>query len=139
RDHRGLNLAALGRPAPRKRPSSDSAARHRRHPLALLVGLADVRDGEVRYVDRHREPPLELVGRPLLASASYLAGDRPVGVKLRAALLGAEAVNFELTGSIGPFDDPPVPARAPLDLRGPLEETEAAALGRAGPAFARRS
>lgn len=135
RDQRGLNLATLGRPAPRKRPSSDSAARHRRRPLALLVGLADVRDGEVRYVDRHREPPLELVARHLVASASDLAGDRPVGVKLRAALLGAEAVNFELTGSIGPFDDPPVPARAPLDLRWTLDDTEAAALVHAAPAF----
>jgi hypothetical protein len=135
RDQRGLNLATLGRHATRKQPHAESAARRQRHSLALLVGLADVRDGEVRYLDRRREPPLELVVRQLAASVSEIAGDRPIGVRLRAAILGAEAVNLGATGSIGPFDDPPVPARTPLDLRWTLDDADAAALVHATPAF----
>jgi uncharacterized protein involved in outer membrane biogenesis len=133
RDQRGWNLATLGRQRAHAAPRSQSASRDERRRLALLVGLADVRDGEVRYLDRRREPALELVARHVAASLSDVAADRPIGVALRAALFGAETVNLDVTGSVGPFDDPPVPARTPLDLRWTLDDTDAAALVRAAP------
>src|SRR5262249_38810939 len=90
RDQRGLNLATLGRQRRRAEPRPESSSRNTRHRLAFLVGLADVRDGEVRYFDRRREPALELVARQVTASVSDVAVDRPNRVSLRAALFGAE-------------------------------------------------
>src|SRR5262249_19638876 len=126
-----------GRQRRRAEPRPESSSRNSRHRLAFLVGLADVRDGEVRYFDRRREPTLELVARQVTASVSDVAADRPNRVSLRAALFGAETANLAVRGSVGPFDDP-VLARTPLDLRWTLDETDGTALVRAAPAVGMR-
>ena len=128
RDQRGWNLASLGRQRDPARARPESASRDERRHLALLIGLADMSDGEVRYVDRRREPALELVARQVQASASDVTAGRPVRLGLQAALFGAEKANVSVTGSIGPVADPPVPTETPIDLEWTLDDTDAAAL-----------
>ncbi len=133
RDQRGWNLATLGRQRRHRKPRPESPPSRERGRLAALVGLADVRDGEVRYLDRRHEPARELVARHVSASASDVTAGRPIGVTLRAALFGAETPNLDVTGSVGPVDDPPEPAHAPLDLRWTVDGVDSAALaGAAG-------
>jgi uncharacterized protein involved in outer membrane biogenesis len=126
RDQRGLNLSTLGRRARRKRDRG--GAQKGSGPASLLIALADVRDGTVRYLDRRRDPTHELTAEQVELSASDVRPGSPIGVELRAAVLGSEAVNLKVTGSIGPLGDPPAPARTPCDLRWRLGATEAASL-----------
>ncbi len=135
RDQRGWNLGTLGRRAGRKARRDESGARERRDDAPFLVALADVRDGEVRFIDRRGAPPLEVDVRQLDLSASDIAPGRPVAVEANAAVLGAAESNLELHGTVGPFDDRPALEQTPIDLRGTLDGADAGALLHAATAF----
>jgi len=133
RDARGLNLDAL-RPRT-ERGRREGGSRRERDRSPMVVGLADVRDGEVLYEDRRHDPPLALTARHVEISASDVTSGRPVAIEASAAVLGAEEWNLEATGSVGPPGDPPEPGTTPVDLQWRLRGVDAAALAGAAAAL----
>src|SRR5262249_44583817 len=94
------------------------AERRRSHStVPLVLALLEVRDGEVRYLDRRGAQPLELTLHRLDASASDASLTRPITLRAAAALLDAERQNLALEGSIGRLGDPPDAEDVPLDLQ----------------------
>ncbi|MBI2962485.1 MAG: AsmA family protein [Deltaproteobacteria bacterium] len=83
---------------------------------AFLVSLVEIEKGQFRYLDRTTTPPGELRLRDLDFSASDVSLDRPIHLKLAAALFGAGEQNVELEGSLGPLGSPPNVKGAALDL-----------------------
>lgn len=132
RDQRGWNLDTLGRRRKRVQPGTEPPGRERAR-TPLLIGLADVRDGEIRVLDRRREPAVELVVHQLDVSASDVVPDSPIAVTARAAVLGAAAANLEVEGQIGPLAD--AAEQTPVDLRWTLDGADAEALARSAATF----
>jgi AsmA protein len=128
RDERGFNLDTLGR-RPREPEHRGPDHDRQRSGLPLLViGLLNLRDGAVHYVDRRVEPARELALERVDVSASDVTLDRPIDVVARATLPGAAPANLELTGSVGPLGDQPAVGLMPLDLRLDAPSLDAAAL-----------
>jgi hypothetical protein len=124
----GYNFDSLGqareevaRPAPREAPAAPlQPPEPAGAAAALLVGLAEIRDGELRYVDRAAKPPAEFVVRALDFSAEDLSLSSPIRIRATAAILGAPKPNVSVSGTLGPFGSPPVPREAPIDLEASL-------------------
>lgn len=93
----------------------------------LQVSLVDVRDGELRFIDRTAKPPATLVVKALDVRIPSYRASEPVELQVSAAVAGAESQNLEISGTVGPLDaDSP---RADLALRlDPLEIGELARL-----------
>lgn len=128
RDQRGFNLDMLGRrPREHERREPDRARQRSGVPL-LVIGLLNLRDGVVHYVDRRVEPARELALDHVDVSAADVTLDRPIDVVASATLPGAAPAKVELTGSVGPLGDQPAVALIPLDLRLDIPTFDAAAL-----------
>lgn len=127
RDADGWNVDSLGRERAARPPRDRAEPRERSEGLAVLVSLLEVRDGEVRYVDRRRDPPGELTARQVGLSLSDASLARPIAVELTAALLASEP-NLRLAGRVGPVGDPPDPSHMPVDLALELSDVDAGAL-----------
>jgi uncharacterized protein involved in outer membrane biogenesis len=94
----GLNTDSLGRSG----QAEPGAEAEPGAPPALIVGLVDVSDGRVRFVDRTRQPTTELVLSSLDVQASELGFDEPIAFELDAAL-AADSDNLALSGRVGPL------------------------------------
>jgi AsmA protein len=115
RDQRGFNLDTLGRKPRREHEHREG---HEPRPeFPLLVGLLDVRDGVVRYVDRRVEPARELALEGVDVAASDVTIDRPIALVATAALAGTKRSQLQLTGSVGPLRNPPDLGPMLVDLR----------------------
>jgi AsmA protein len=135
RDQRGFNLDTLGR-KPREHGHRERDGERQRAGVPLLViGLLNLRDGAVHYVDRRVEPTRELRLERVGVSGSDVTLDRPIEVTATAALPGSAAANLKLTGSVGPLGDPPAVELMPLDLRLDAPALDAAALPAAAAAL----
>lgn len=133
----GTNLDTLGRPSPRDgAPSAGGGDEPAASLPAFLVALLDVRDGELRLVDRTVDPPATTVVRRLDVAASDLNLTGPLQVRATAAILGSAEPNVEVQGTIGPVGNPPAPLAAPVDMRGRLAALDLDALRRDVPAVA---
>ncbi len=131
RTGKGLNLASFGGGAAEegeKKGEAGSGAG------ALLLGLLEIQDGEVRFVDRTTRPPRELVASRLDLAASDLSLEAPIGIRLDAAVLGADRENLRVEGRIGPLDRGEI-ARTPIELELSLEPADLAELARAAGPF----
>lgn len=139
RDANGLNVDSLGQRKRRKRdrPPSDAARppEPRRLPL-VIVGLLDLRDGELRWVDRRVQPPAELALHALHVEAEDLSVVRPVAFTVEARLLDAAERNLRAEGTIGPIGDPPDLEAAPIDATLSVRDVDADVVLRALPELA---
>lgn len=89
----------------------------------LQVSLVDVRDGELRFVDRTVKPPATFEVKALdVRIPSYRPG-APVKLEVSAAVAGAGSQNLEVSGTVGPMEasNPQVDLSVQLD---PLEIAE---------------
>src|SRR5262249_11650475 len=126
RNQRGFNLETLGR---KPRREHEHGERNEPRPeFPLLVGLLDVRDGAVRYVDRRGEPARELALARVDVAAADVPLHRRIGFVATAALPGTERSPLRLTGSIGPVGDLPELGPLPVDLQLEVPTLEGAAL-----------
>src|SRR5262249_25439970 len=129
RDQRGFNLETLGRNRRRERePASPRSPQERSGFPLSVIGLLDLRDGVVRYVDRRVEPARELALEHVDISGSDVRLDRPTAFVATASLAGPAPAKLELTGSFGPVGDPPGLDPIPLDLRLAIPKLDAASL-----------
>src|SRR5262249_5101056 len=129
RDQRGFNLETLGRNRRRERePGSPRSPQERSGFPLSVIGLLDLRDGVVRYVDRRVEPARELALEHVDISGSEVRLDRPTALVATASLAGPAPAKLELTGSFGPVGDPPGLDPIPLDLRLAIPKVDAASL-----------
>jgi AsmA protein len=126
RDQRGFNLDMLGRKLRREREHGERNPPRPGFPL--LVGLLNLRDGAVRYVDRRAEPARELMLEGIDVAASNVTLDRPIALVATATLPGTERSELRMTGSIGPVGDPPDLGPMPVDLRLEVPTLDGAAL-----------
>ncbi len=122
REKAGFNFNSIGsaprRSAdgkPEKSPSSAEPSAGGSSRAAFLVGLMNLRGGEIRYLDRTVSPPSEAVVRDLDLSVSDLSLTTPIGLRLTANLLGSQKRNLKVEGTIGPLGSPPNPQAAPLE------------------------
>jgi uncharacterized protein involved in outer membrane biogenesis len=99
RTAKGLSIDSLGGAGAASPPP---AAGEAGPPAAFFVALVDVRDGQLRFVDRTSQPASELEVAQLDFRASDLSPAEPVSFELGAALLAAER-NFEASGTLGPL------------------------------------
>ncbi|HEV7734725.1 MAG TPA: AsmA-like C-terminal region-containing protein [Candidatus Binatia bacterium] len=110
RDADGFNVDSLGdRPArPRqKKPADDEPRPERAFPL-IVVALLDLRDGELRWVDRRVTPAAETTVRGLHVAAEDLRVGTPVSFEVEARLFDAAEPNLTVKGTVGPVDERPV-------------------------------
>lgn len=134
----GFNVDSLGR---RKRPKRAAEPRERapKEPRELplvVVALLDVRDGELRWIDRRAEPPVDLVAHDLQVHAEDLSVTTPVSFAVEARLFDATATNFTAKGTVGPVGDPADVDALPVDAMLSLRDADAAVVRRALPELA---
>ncbi len=137
RDTDGMNVDSLGRrrrkrPKPPAPPKDAAPPRPRGWPL-VVVGLLDVRDGELRWIDRSATPPVELVAHDVRVQAEDLSVRTPVTFALDARLFDAPASNLSVKGTVGPLGDPPAPETMPVDATLSLRDADPAVVLRALP------
>ena len=72
-------------------------------PPAFLVSLLDMREGDLRLVDRTAKPPVELHVAQIDVRATDLSLSDPVEVDLSASLFGGATQNLRVTGTLGPL------------------------------------
>ncbi len=125
----GLNVDSLGRRAavPKDRsPGAAGAGGGSSGVPAIAVGLLNIRDGVVRFVDRTGAAPVEHTIAPLHLALSDVSQTTPVRVELEATLHGELPTRVRLTGAVGPVGEPPfardVPVETHLAVHGPLLE-----------------
>lgn len=130
RDKRGFNFDSMGKPSERAPEAPHAAAPPSGPPAAgsepgaeagagaaaFLVALADIRGGELRFLDRTVSPPSDVTVGDLDFFASDLSLTKPIRLRLAAALLGAKKQNLTVEGTLGPLGSPPNVQAAPLDL-----------------------
>jgi hypothetical protein len=128
RTTRGFNFASLGRPRARQRPAEEAAPTERAPPEdapylppAVLLSLADLRDGRVRILDHTTQPPTDLTLHHVDVHASDVSLTKPVAVRAAAALATATRQHLRLEGTVGPLAVEAVPfdfdlVADPLDL-----------------------
>jgi AsmA protein len=126
RDQRGFNLDTLGR---KPRREHEHGERNEPRPgFPLLVGLLNLRDGAVRYVDRRAEPAREITLEGVDVAASNVTLDRPIALIATATLPGTKRSQLRLTGSIGPVGDQADLGPMPVDLQLEVPTLDGAAL-----------
>ncbi|HXJ33529.1 MAG TPA: AsmA-like C-terminal region-containing protein [Candidatus Eisenbacteria bacterium] len=125
----GLNVDSLGRRAATPKdpsPGAGGAGGGASGVPAIAVGLLNIRDGVVRFVDRSGAAPVEHTIAPLHLALSDVGQTTPVRVELEATLQGEPATRVRLTGEVGPVGEPPfardVPVETHLAVHGPLLE-----------------
>ncbi|MGI9591321.1 MAG: AsmA family protein, partial [Myxococcota bacterium] len=92
----------------------------------LRVSLVDVRDGELRFIDRTVKPPATFEVKALDVRIPSYSPSEPVELEISAAVAGAERPNLELAGSVGPLDA----ASPAADLKLQLDPLQIAELTR---------
>jgi uncharacterized protein involved in outer membrane biogenesis len=130
RDANGLNVDSLGRRrGKRKRPpQAAQPPRPPRQVPLVVIGLLDVRNGELRWIDRRVEPPTEIALHDLHVAAEDLSARTPADLTIEGRLAGAARRNLKLTGTVGPVGDPPVVDVLPVDATLSLDGIDAALL-----------
>lgn len=125
---RGLSVDSLGdtgsadtskaeAPAGEKQPGEAGASQA----LALTVSLIDVKGGRFVFIDQTAKSPVELALTQVDFSASEVSLTEPIGFVLRAAALGADRQNIEVSGKVGPMSAEQGDFEIDLDLAvGPL-------------------
>ncbi len=108
-------------PAPAKGPSDPSADEGGSALASFVVGLAEIRSGHLRYVDRTSDPDREVVIDQLEFWTTDVGLTRPLQFQLLGELLGEEEEpNLSVHGSFGPLpsmDGVPTP----LDIQFSLD------------------
>jgi len=87
--------------------------------VAFVVGLAEIRSGTLRYVDRTRDPSREVVIDQLELHTTDVGLTRPLDFQLQGAVLGEEKRNIDIRGSLGPLperDGIPMPLEVSFSL-----------------------
>jgi uncharacterized protein involved in outer membrane biogenesis len=79
----------------------------------LIVAMAEIRSGRIRYIDRTTNPPREVVIDHLEFSTSDVGLTRPLDFQLLGELLGEQDSNLRIQGNFGPL---PTTAGAPTPL-----------------------
>lgn len=125
---RGLSVDSLGdagladtakveAPAGQMQPDEAGASQA----LALTVSLIDVKGGRFVFIDQTAKSPVELALTQVDFSASEVSLTEPIGFVLRAAALGADRQNIEVSGKVGPMSAAQGDIEIDLDLAvGPL-------------------
>lgn len=103
----GMNIDTLGATAQSaaagsvgQAPSASGSA----FDPALVVILAELRGGEIRYFDRSVVPTESVVIEDLEFWASDLRMDGPIVFQLTGSALGGGVPNLSITGKLGPID-----------------------------------
>lgn len=124
----GLNVDSLagGKSAPGKVPSAEASGAA--NPLPLLISLLEVRDGQVRYIDRTVVPARDIVIADLDVELADIGWSQPIRVDAGARLLDARQADVRITGTVGPIAAAGDIAAAPLDLRAALAPVAAGEL-----------
>jgi uncharacterized protein involved in outer membrane biogenesis len=111
---RGLSIDSLGSSESADAPPSQTSAKApgpdteqgeagASQALALTVSLIDVQGGTFVFVDQTAKPPVELALTQVDFTASDVSLTEPIGFSLRAAALGANKQNVEISGTVGPI------------------------------------
>lgn len=113
----GLNLASLGVQDPSHSAASSDSSDKSSAALAAVIALLEVEDGEIRYLDRRREPPVELRMEHVAFEAENVGFIDPIRFELAASVLAPGAAqNLRLEGSVGPVVVGE-PLQTPVELR----------------------
>jgi len=110
----GLSIESLASTSEATEAPSEEAG-----PAAFAIGLLEIEDGTLRFIDRSAKPPVELRIEQLDFEVSDLSPDDPLDFELSAAVLGAGDPNLEASGRVGPLFGPagdPVPVAVELRL-----------------------
>ncbi len=129
RDGDGFNVDSLGdRPRPRRaKAAGDGPPKERTVPL-VVVALLDMRDGELRWIDRRVTPPAETTVRGLHVAAEDMSLGSPVSFEVEARLLDATEPNLTAKGTVGPVGERPVLDAVPVDASFAARDVDVAAL-----------
>ncbi len=96
----------------------DLSVSPKRSSFAFFIALANIDEGEVRFVDQGTGS--EMFFRSTDLSVKDAALDRPVSARLKASFLaegeGGGGQNLELTGRVGPVGETPEPSDIPVEL-----------------------
>lgn len=84
-------------------PAPPPAAEKQRAPLPLLISLANIKNGEIRYIDQTAKGQQPVTAQDLDLEISDISFERPIGINLYAKLLGAQERNITLEGGLGPL------------------------------------
>lgn len=142
----GLSVDSIGQdPSAEKRQAGgDASGEHGAasggKPLPLLIAAMTIDDGELRFIDRTAPGQAagagEFTARHLDFSASDVGFERPIKLKMAAALLESEDRNVFLDGTVGPIGGTLNIEQLPVAATVTLDHLDVGTLRRALPAVA---
>ena len=120
RTSEGLNLDTLGAgdaAPPSGSSAGDATPEEASPPLAAVIAFLDISQGEIRYLDRSSDPPVELRIEQLDFEASNVGLEEAIQFSLAASLLSKnDRQNVRLEGTVGPIVLE-APLQTPVDVR----------------------
>ena len=98
---RGLNTDSLGGGGKAESPGAAPGS-----PAPFVIGVVDISNGTLRFIDRTVDPPVERAIERLDFRATDVSLTGPIVFEIDAALLGAQRQNVHIAGEVADLSNP---------------------------------